>query len=302
MKKIGLTIHKIRLEKGLTQKEVYTDIVSRSFASRFEKGSNDIGASKLFLILDNLAISADELRFIQQNYQPSPLEQALLTITKDYAAQNFPAISNWIEHHQHSTHGYDKLVSSYASILLLAYDHRSIAITESTRPIYQHLQQAKVWTIQELKIVNIIIPIVATTDGLTALKLLTTQMETNCLRYQTKWGDPFNVLNHLIEFYGALLQTYLNFHEYETAQKLKAKLITIDVHNLNWDGRLSQQFWLGIWDLYFGNWSTGNELVNEVIALEKQHKPRIDNTLFAIRDIRIQSAKKYRQINITKYH
>ncbi|QHM43523.1 hypothetical protein C7M38_01650 [Lactiplantibacillus plantarum] len=71
MTNIGETIHQIRLSKGLTQQEVYSGIISRSFASRFESGANDIGASKLFAILDNLAISADELRFIHQNYQPS---------------------------------------------------------------------------------------------------------------------------------------------------------------------------------------------------------------------------------------
>ncbi|MBU7563876.1 helix-turn-helix transcriptional regulator [Pediococcus ethanolidurans] len=295
MEKIGCTIHRIRIEKGLTQKEVYGKIVSRSFASCFEKGANDIGASKLFLILDNLAISADELRYIQQNYQPSPLEQALLTVMKAYAAQNFPAISQWIQEHSHSPHAYDKLVSSYASILLLAYDHSSIGITTTTRPIYLHLQQAKMWTIQELKLVNILVPIVATTKGLSALHPLTERMAANCLHYQTKWGDPFNVLNNLVEFYGTLLQTYLNFHDYQAARQLKSKITALNSHNLNWDGRLAQQFWIGIWELYFGDWTLGNELLDEVTALEKRHKPRIDNTLFAIRKLRTQAAKTYRQ-------
>lgn len=45
MTNIGETIHQIRLSKGLTQQEVYSGIISRSFASRFESGANDIGAS-----------------------------------------------------------------------------------------------------------------------------------------------------------------------------------------------------------------------------------------------------------------
>lgn len=116
MTTIGETIHQIRLTKGLTQKEVYSGIISRSFASRFESGANDIGASKLFAILDNLAISADELRFIHQNYQPSSYDQAFWTIRHAYETQNFPALAAWIRNHQHSPHAYEQLIASYASI------------------------------------------------------------------------------------------------------------------------------------------------------------------------------------------
>lgn len=89
MATIGETIHQIRLTKGLTQQEVYNGIISRSFASRFESGANDIGASKLFAILDNLAISADELRFIHQNYQLSPYERLWRRFSRPIAPKTF---------------------------------------------------------------------------------------------------------------------------------------------------------------------------------------------------------------------
>lgn len=294
MKNIGITIHQVRLAKGLTQQEVYGDIVSRSFASRFESGANDIGASKLFAILDNLGISADELRFIQQDYQPSPLEQALVQIHQYYATANFTALTDWVRNHQHSPHAYEQLVASYASILLIAYDHEAVHLTPATRPAYQHLLTAKTWTVQELKLANLLIPLVATADRSSALAALTTKMEDNCQRYQTQWGDSFNVLSNLIEFYGSLLQTYLNFHDYDNAKTLQSKLTAIDVHRLNWDGRLSRQFWLGLWELYFGDWNLGQSLINEVIAIEERHHPRIDNSLFAIRNVRIKLARIYR--------
>lgn len=294
MKAIGLTVHQVRLAKGLTQQEVYGGIVSRSFASRFESGSNDIGASKLFAILDNLAISADELRFIQQSYQPSPMEQALAQIHQYYAAANFTALTDWVRDHQHSPRAYEQLVASYASILLIAYDHEAVHLTVATRPAYRHLLTAKTWTVQELKLANLLIPIIATTDGLPALAPLTTKMEKNCQRYQTQWGDPFNVLDNLIEFYGSLLQTYLNFHDYDNARTLKSKLKTIEAEHLNWDGRLSRQLWLGLWECYFGDWDLGQSLIDEVIAVEERHHPRIDNSLFAIRNVRVKQAREYR--------
>ncbi|MDV0430339.1 helix-turn-helix transcriptional regulator [Lactiplantibacillus sp. DA1] len=295
MTTIGETIHQIRLTKGLTQKEVYSGIISRSFASRFESGANDIGASKLFAILDNLAISADELRFIHQNYQPSSYDQAFWTIRHAYETQNFPVLAAWIRNHQHSPHAYEQLIASYASILLLSYDHRSIGVTTATQPAFDHLRQAKTWTLQELKLVPVLIPIITTVDGLAALAPLTTHMEANCARYQTAWGDPFHVSNDLLDFYGSLFQGELNFHDFQSAKKLQTKFAAIDSHQLNWDGRLSQQFWSGIWALYFGDWQTGNQLLDEVVALEAHHHPRIDNTLFAIRNVRTKQAQTYRQ-------
>lgn len=295
MATIGETIHQIRLTKGLTQQEVYSGIISRSFASRFESGANDIGASKLFAILDNLAISADELRFIHQNYQLSPYEQALATIQQAYRAQNFPAMADWIRDHQHSDRAYEQLVASYASILLQTYDHRSIPLTSATRPAFDHLRQAKTWTRQELKLIQLLVPIVATVEGLPALTPLTTKMVTNCTRYQTTWGDPFHVLNDLIGYYGACFQVQLNFHDFDAARELRAKLTAISSQQLNWDGRLDQQFWLGIWALYFGDWQAGNTLLDEIFALEARHQPRIDNTIFAIRRVRTQQARAYRE-------
>lgn len=60
MNKLGPTIKKIRMIKGLSQKQVYANIISRSFANRLESGTNDIQAEKFLLILDNLGISPSE--------------------------------------------------------------------------------------------------------------------------------------------------------------------------------------------------------------------------------------------------
>lgn len=127
-------------------------------------------------------------------------------------------------------------------------------------------------------------------------------MAANCASYQTAWGDPFHVSNDLLDFYGSLFQTKLNFHDFQSAQNLKTKFTAIDSHQLNWDGRLSQQFWLGIWNLYFGDWQIGNQLLDEVSVLETHHHPRIDNTLFAIRNVRTKQAQTYRQSHQSHKH
>lgn len=67
MKNYGITIKEIRKKQGLTQKEVYSGTVSRSFYVLFEKGESDISVSKFKKILDNLALSFEEFLYIHEN-------------------------------------------------------------------------------------------------------------------------------------------------------------------------------------------------------------------------------------------
>ncbi|OUZ29876.1 hypothetical protein A5885_003053 [Enterococcus sp. 8E11_MSG4843] len=64
----GETLRKIRLKKGLTQKEVYENIISKSYAVEFEKGKHQISTYILLEILQNLSIEIDEFLFIANNY------------------------------------------------------------------------------------------------------------------------------------------------------------------------------------------------------------------------------------------
>ncbi len=297
MPTFGQTIRQLRLAKGLSQKSVYQDIVSRSFATRFERGDNDISATKLFAILDNLGVTANEFRFIHQGNQPSGLERALTTTERYYAAQNFPALADWIQAHRTSPHTYDRLVASYNTIRLITFDHADVQLNSTTRPAYDHLQAAPSWTLRELPLAQLLIPIVAANDGLTALPALTHKMTTSCARYQASPQLAAQANDALLSYYGSLFQTELNFHAYSSARALKEPLLAVDVHQLTWDGRLTQQVWLGIWHLYFGDWTTGEALVNAVLVLETRYHPHIDNPLFAIVRLRTTQAHQYRQNN-----
>lgn len=65
----GETIRKIRLKKGFSQKEVYGDIISKSYAIEFEKGKHQIASNILIQILDKLSMDIDEFLFIANDYQ-----------------------------------------------------------------------------------------------------------------------------------------------------------------------------------------------------------------------------------------
>lgn len=65
----GETIRKIRVSKGLSQKEVYTGILSKSYAIEFEKGKHNISATLLFMILEQISVGIEEFLYICNNYQ-----------------------------------------------------------------------------------------------------------------------------------------------------------------------------------------------------------------------------------------
>ena len=64
----GEAIRKIRLKKGFSQKEVYGNVISKSYAIEFEKGKHQIAANSLIQILDNLSMDIDEFLFIANGY------------------------------------------------------------------------------------------------------------------------------------------------------------------------------------------------------------------------------------------
>ena len=68
MKNYGLTIRKIRLDKGYSQKEIYTEIITKSYAIEFEQGKHDISLFLFTQILDRLRIDIDEFFYIHNDY------------------------------------------------------------------------------------------------------------------------------------------------------------------------------------------------------------------------------------------
>ena len=73
----------IRLSKGFSHKEIYTGILSKSFAIDFEKGLYDIKFNLMLKILERLMISVDELLLIHNQYQSLQYYEPLLNVSLD---------------------------------------------------------------------------------------------------------------------------------------------------------------------------------------------------------------------------
>lgn len=121
MQTYGATIRQIRLSKGFTHKEIYTGILSKSFAIDFEKGLYDIKFHLMLKILDRLMISVDELLLIHSQYKITPCHEPLLNVNLE-RLKNDPSYSSDIEKQLFEEMQIDKTSSSrlqYAEIVVL---------------------------------------------------------------------------------------------------------------------------------------------------------------------------------------
>lgn len=121
MENYGITIRQIRLSKGFSHKEIYTGILSKSFAIDFEKGLYDIKFHLMLKILNRLMISVDELLLIHSEYQNLQYYEPLLNINLD-RLKNDPIYSSDIEcklHHKMETEKTSSSVLEYMEIVAL---------------------------------------------------------------------------------------------------------------------------------------------------------------------------------------
>ncbi|EUJ26328.1 helix-turn-helix domain-containing protein [Listeria cornellensis] len=68
MTSYGKTLKQIRINKGLTQKDVAENIISHSFYAKVERDDSNIAADRLLDILDRLNMEGDEFLFIHNGY------------------------------------------------------------------------------------------------------------------------------------------------------------------------------------------------------------------------------------------
>lgn len=295
MEKIGITIKKIRQIKGLSQKEVYYGIVSRSFASRFEKGENDIQSSKLFKILDNLAISPSEFHFINNSFEQSLFNKLLYKINSLYQTHKILELRNWIEKNSSSNNPQVKLAIGYAELLANTYSYSSIALTKNIYYFVNHLLEQKNWTLQEIKISSMLIPIIVRYPQFdTNVESITKKVENNCKQYTINNTDPFNVYVDLLTYYGVVLQTYLTMKDYGKAKAFKSKFVNLSGKVLSWDGEVSRQLWLSVWELYFGNYQLAVNNLNKILELENIFPKNFDPNIKIIVSVRLKDSRRFR--------
>lgn len=275
MQKLGVTIRKIRLIKGLSQKQVYAGIISRSFANRFESGTNDIQASKFLQILNNLAISPTEFQYINNNYELPKVEQMLTEVNYLYNTHAFTLLAQWLRQHKNNKNEQVQIVAGYVELLLATYSYREFPLSKNIQMLMHHLLNKKNWTIQEIRLISMLVPVIATHKQF-KISTITERVEQNYSHYLTKYSDPFKISNELVNYYGVVLQSHLNTKSYAQAYAIRDKFTNLDEKVFDWDARITKQLWLAVWELYFGDFNSGKHELEEIIDFKHIFKTRFD--------------------------
>lgn len=174
MDNFGETLRKIRLEKGMTQKALYHDLLSKSYAIRFEQGKHDISFVLLLEILERLPMEISEFLFIHRNYQSSETQWFYEQLIKSGNNMDLSALATLKKEYQ--TRYGDSQQQSWRLVQLdyrleqLRYYDRSGQITEeSVTPelqgkIQSLLAATQSWTMEDLRFFAATLDLVPTSD------------------------------------------------------------------------------------------------------------------------------------------
>ena len=161
MENFGETLRSIRLNKGLTQKYLYQDVLSKSYAIRFEQGKHDISFVLLLEILDRLPMEVSEFLYIHQGYQPSESQWFYTELLKSGNRMDLAGVAALKEAYQRRYPASRKQASRLLQVDYrweqLHYYGQSRQITEDVvtpelqAKIQRLLAATQSWTMEELR-------------------------------------------------------------------------------------------------------------------------------------------------------
>lgn len=148
---VGKTIRIIRKSKNIKSKDLYHNIVSRSFYSKFEKGNCDTTTTIFFEILENLPISFEEFMYIHNNHT-APLHVYFCN------RFHFAFLSNDISTMKSISEGLDLIIDEQKSLTHLSLTlHLLINKKENKEidasladPLKDYLLNCQIWSYYEL--------------------------------------------------------------------------------------------------------------------------------------------------------
>lgn len=237
MEQYGTTIRQIRLRKGFSHKEIYSGILSKSFAIEFEKGRYDIKFDRMLSILDRLMISVEELLLIHNQYGRAPRRESLLHVDLE-RVKNDPSYADTMERQLREESRTDKTSFSrlqHAEIVALMCVYgspdaqRSPEYQAAKNYIHRYLFDVETWTLSEFRIYSDMSFLFESGDVKTSLFL--TAWET-LEKYQAHPDHPI-YLSHLLVNH---LYSFICSKQYAIARKAVERLkeLTADPNMLSW--------------------------------------------------------------------
>ncbi|EBH4249791.1 helix-turn-helix domain-containing protein [Listeria monocytogenes] len=156
----GELIREIRLSKGLTQKEVYTGIISRSYAIGFEKGKHEITLSLFEEILARIMVSLDEFFFIYREFSSTEDDSFWIELVAELHKNDVSGLERLLDKISAKRDDRTELRKAILQIRIQIINHylrtnvydESVASKEYTKIIHDYLWKIQSWTLEEIRI------------------------------------------------------------------------------------------------------------------------------------------------------
>jgi transcriptional regulator with XRE-family HTH domain len=151
-------IKSIRKQKGLTQKEVYSGIASKTFYSDFEAGKHSVEVTKFQGFLNNLGISQTEFDYFRDSQIINEEKILDAEIDQLYNSGNFEALYEIFEKYKSHTHTEIRYLAIKAYLLVLITNTNFYNFSRAPfLEILTYLDTIKMWTLKEIKLAKLVL-------------------------------------------------------------------------------------------------------------------------------------------------
>lgn len=155
----GPKIREIRISKGYSQKAIYQDIISKSYAIEFEKGKHSIATTLLIEILDRLSMDIDEFLFIDKGYLLNDYSAYIYKLSKYSNTHDLKSLYELLKKYADKTRVIDQLRFAEIRCRIQAIENfnrtgrfdGSATIEEDRETIQNYLVEIETWTLREIQ-------------------------------------------------------------------------------------------------------------------------------------------------------
>lgn len=153
----GLMARSIRLSNGFSQKEIYTGIVSKSFAISFEKGKVMLNHYDFLQVLERLCVSLQEFEFVRGGYCNSDSVSLWKSFALAANSKNRRQLKALYEQHRTDKSDYSKVIAYLAHSILSSFpspipEPSSRSSHKESRFLMDYLMKKESWMLEEINL------------------------------------------------------------------------------------------------------------------------------------------------------
>lgn len=157
MENYGVTVRKLRQDKGFLQKEIYEGVVAKSFAIRFEKGEVMLQYDTFLTVLEALNVSQEEFHFIHRGYQGKTDNSVWTEFAKAANTNNKRQLQSIYQQYRVSKVVFERVVAYLSNVLLVYQEYSADEYLEKLNHqevlyLQDYLLKKETWTLDEMNI------------------------------------------------------------------------------------------------------------------------------------------------------